>query len=161
MKIKHRGRLALGAAVLAVAAVASAEDVLVKYPARLVGGKSPRHAVVAQLNKGDRLQVVAREGPWLRVKIGDKEGYVSENAVNNGGAGDSQIAGVGKQTGASADPLSAGAASKGVGQDAIKWSQSSGKSTAGLERMIAMSTSVTGPDCDSFEAAGNVGPSRK
>jgi hypothetical protein len=161
MKINQRGRLAIAAAVLGIVATAAlAEEVVVKYPARLVGGKSPRHALLAELKQGDRLQVLAREGPWLRVKIGDKEGYVSENAVNNGGAGEKQLAGIG-QTGGKVDVASGTAAGKGVGEDAKKWAQSSGKNPAGLERMVALSASVTGTECDAFDVAGNVGPSRR
>lgn len=140
------------AAVLAVASTAAlAEDVTVKLPAASVlSGKSARSTKIAQLKTGDKLQVLGREGSWLKVRFGDKEGYVHENSVGGSGGdkGLSQLLG-----GASGASEGSGAmAGKGVGESAVAWAKSHSMNTAGLDKMIAMRNAITDADQRKFDA---------
>ncbi|HEY7118716.1 MAG TPA: SH3 domain-containing protein [Tepidisphaeraceae bacterium] len=141
----------IAAAVLAGAVItgaAFAEDVVVKLPhVGLLAQKSGKGPRVAELKDGDKLQVVGKEGTWLRVKAGDKEGYVQANSVGTGQGGGSSF----NQMIAGTSEASSAAAGKGLGE-ALKYAQTKGMSTAGLDRMIALSKSLTPADWEKFNS---------
>jgi hypothetical protein len=152
----------LAAAVLGIVSTAAvAEDVVVKQPAASVmSGKTARSSKVAQLSAGDKVQVLGREGSWLRVKVGDKEGYLHENSVGGSGGGLGAAlgeAGKGFSSATGTRGLSSAAAGKGVGDSAAAWAGSKSMNTSGLERMIAMRNSVSEPDWQKFAADGKGG----
>ena len=98
---------------------AMAEEAIVKMPAASVlSAKTARSTKLASLKTGDKLQVLAHEGSWLKVTFGGKEGYVHENTV--GGGGDNSLSkALGKASGSSASEASGKLAGKGVGEGAI------------------------------------------
>src|SRR3954469_573535 len=103
--IRNAQRLGLIAAAMIGAATtaAHAEDVYVKLPAASVlSGKTARSTKLAQLKTGDKLQVLAREESWLKVRFDGKEGYVHVNSVGgSGGGGKSLSQTLGMASGAS------------------------------------------------------------
>jgi len=144
------------AASLCMATVAFAEDVYVKLPtANVLSGKGAGTDHLAQLKQGDKLQVIGREGSWIKVKAGDTEGYVHQNSVS-----DTKVT---VRKGSGNSDSSAGtavAAGKGLGES-LAYAKSKGSSTAGLERMIELRKTVTGSEWQSFIVEGNVGPEKK
>jgi len=147
----------IAAAVLGVVSTtaALAEDAVVKQPAATVlSGKTARSTTVAKLSAGDKVQVLGHEGSWLRVKVGDKEGYLHENALGGekGGLFQDISKVAGKQS--TASPLSSAEAGRGVGDSAKAWAGSKSMNTAGLTRMVALRNSLTDPDWQQFAADG-------
>ncbi len=85
MTRKQRTSGLIAAAVIGVcgAAGALAEDVFVKLPtAKVLAGKGPAYATLVPLKKGDKLQVIGREGGWYKVKSGQQEGYIFQNSIS-------------------------------------------------------------------------------
>ena len=83
--MKHM-RLCLAAGIAALtlsAAAALAEDVWVKTALATVrAGKGPIYDGVADVHKGDKLTVIAREGTWIKVSVNGKEGYIADKLVS-------------------------------------------------------------------------------
>src|SRR5689334_6808634 len=133
MKSSHRTRALIAAALIGVSTAALAEDVTVKLPtATVLAGKTARSARVAQLSEGQKLQVLGREGSWLKVKVGEKEGYVHENAVSASGGGGEGLGGLGKMLGSASGASSATSAEAGRGiGESEKWAESKNMSAAG------------------------------
>jgi hypothetical protein len=152
MKPKAHSTTWLAAAVIGLASTAAhAEDVTVKLPAaNILSEKTARSTKVATLKTGDKLQVLAREGSWLKVRFNDKQGYIHENSVGGGSSGKSLSSELGAMSGASkgSDAL----ASRGVGEGATAWAKTHNMSTAGLDRMIAIRNSITDADQRKFDA---------
>jgi len=140
------------AAVMGVSAAAETRDV--KLPnTSLLAKKSAMSAKLAQLKRGDSLDVLGTEGSWLKVRYGGQEGYVHENNV--GKPGEQIRAGSGK-----AGSASAAEAGRGVGESA-EWAKATGKSTAGLDRMVKLREQIGEGELEKFAAEGNVGPGKK
>jgi hypothetical protein len=131
---------------------AMAEEAIVKMPAASVlSAKTARSTKLANLKTGDKLQVLAHEGSWLKVSFGGKEGYVHENTV--GGGGDNKLSKVlGEAGGASASEATGALAGKGGWETAMDWAKGHGMNTAGLEKMIAVRNSITDADQRKFDA---------
>lgn len=148
---------------LLVSPAALAEDVFVKQATVIVrDGKGSAYDEVGKVKKGDKLQVVGREGPWIKVNLGSREGWVYETAVADSKPGGDLGAGLGKMLGGNsqASSQSDAAAGKGFGE-ALKWADSKHMSRAGLQRMYAIRKSVTGKEWEAFAKEGNVGVERK
>lgn len=158
---RHRHTRALVAvALLGVSAAAFAEDVTVKLPtATILSAKTARSAKVAQLSQGAKLQVLGREGSWLKVKVGEKEGYVHENAVSASGGGEG-LSGVGKMLGSASGASSATSAEAGRGAgESQQWAMSKNMNANGLQRMIAIRNAVNDADWQRF-AGDDKGPAK-
>src|SRR5215204_5256905 len=85
----------VASAVLAIAGAASGEDVYVKLPtARVKASAGAGADDVVRLKKGDKLQVLGRQGSWVKVKAGDKEGFVHENSVSATAGGGGEMGGL-------------------------------------------------------------------
>ena len=148
---------------LAIAPISFAEDVFVKQATVIVrDGKGSAYDEIGKARKGDKLQLVGREGPWLKVRIAGREGYVYETAVADSKPGEDLGAGLSKMLGANsgASSQSDAAAGKGFGE-ALKWADSKRLSRAGLQRMYAIRKSVSGKEWEAFAQEGNVGPTQK
>ena len=150
----RRVAVAAAAAVLGTLSTAAmAEEAVVKMPAASVlAAKTARSTKLASLKTGDKLQVLAHEGSWLKVTFNGKEGYVHENTV--GGGGDNKLAqALGQAGGSSASSEGSGAlAGKGVGEGAMAWAKSKSMNTVGLDKMIATRNSITDADQHKFDA---------
>jgi hypothetical protein len=143
---------------------ALAEDCYVKQNSVVIrAGKGSAYEEVGTARKGDKLQVLAREGSWLKVKAGGgKEGYVFQTAVSDTNPGGGGLgADLGRMfSGASGgNAASSGEAGKGLGES-LDYARSHGMSPAGLERLIALRKTVTGRDWEAFTAEGKVGPAK-
>jgi hypothetical protein len=162
MVMRKRNVLA-AAAVLAVAGVASAEDVYVKMPtARVKASAGAGADDVARLKKGDKLQVLGRQGSWVKVKVGDKEGYVHENSVSASGGGGGETGGLSQILGGASGSSAASSAEAGRGiGESLAYAKSHGMSTSGLDRMLAMRGQVSGAEWQRFTSEGNVGPAKQ
>jgi hypothetical protein len=152
MNRKPQSTTWLAAAVIGIVSTAAlAEDVTVKLPAAsILSEKSARSTKVATLRTGDKLQVLAHEGSWLKVKFNDKQGYIHENSVGGGNTGKSLSSELGTMSGAS--KASDALASRGVGEGATAWAKTHNMSTAGLDKMIAIRNSITDADQRKFDA---------
>jgi hypothetical protein len=140
--------------VLTLSVSAGAETVQVKFPkAVMLAKKSAGSDRVATLNRGDKLDVVAREDNWVKAKLANREGYVYENSLTS--ANDN----LRKGATSLGTGLSAGEAGRGLASD--QYAKSTGQSTAGLNRMLALRENVKGNDFDRFTAEGNVGPAKR
>jgi hypothetical protein len=166
MRDNQRARWVIALAVLGISTAAIAEDVMVKYQSAIIHtGKSGHNQTVATLKRGEKMQVLAKEGDWLKVKAGDKQGYVQANYViaagsNNNGGGFAGLTNLVAGSPGSAEATGS-AAAKGV-DDSVKWAQSNSKSTAGLDRMLALrETLIKDGDWEKFTSQGNVGPAKK
>ena len=162
MKRKKRNRWLIASSLLCMAGVAAAQDVYVKLPvANILAGKGAGTDRVAQVKKGEKLQVIGKEGSWLKVKAGDNEGYVHENSVSSS-AGGGDTSGLSKILGGASgsSAASSGEAGKGLGE-ALAYARSKGMSPAGLDRMLELRKTVRGSDWTKFTAEGNVGPEKK
>ena len=101
--------------VLAASAVLGEEIWVKSATAEIRAGKGAVFPLVATAEKGAKLTVISREPKgWIKVKAGDKEGYVYENSIS-----DKEVKGGGNLfaamgAGAEASNMSTGAASKGL-----------------------------------------------
>lgn len=126
----------VAAALIAAAtmsAAAWAEDVWVQSKLVVVrANKGPAYAEVATVKKGDKLNVVAREGAWIKVSVGGKEGFIPAKAISNTQiAGDMDLS-MFKANTARVDTSNAG---KGVSETAQKFAQGRGMSHAAVEQL--------------------------
>ena len=163
MKSFHRRRYLVAATVLGAAATSLAEDVVVKMePAIIREGKGKPTPIIAQLRKGEKMKVLGHDGPWVKVSVNGKEGFVGENnlASATGGGGDFLGLGAASSNASGSTAASAGAAGKG-GLPSDEWAKANGKSTAGMERMIALSNAFTEAEWKQFMQDGHVGSGRK
>jgi hypothetical protein len=164
MTRKQRSFLLIASAVFGLSTAAWAETVYVKLQnATIRTGKNATLKPVAEVNQGDKLQVIAREGSWLKVSIGGKEGYIHQNSISadaGGGAGGT----LGRKfEGGTSSEAGAGLAGRGLG-DSAKWAQGKGLSTAGLDRMVDQKKQFTknsGDELEMFVKDGHVGPAKK
>ena len=157
MTRKQRASGLIAAALIGAsgAAGALAEDVFVKLPtAKVLAGKGPAYATLVPLKKGDKLQVIGREGGWYKVKAGQQEGYIFQNSIST------TVVSAGSTSGAlgssEAKPAEATAAARGV--ESTEWAKASGMNQNGLNRMLALRTQVAAPELDQFMGQGKVGP---
>jgi len=157
MTARRRIVLALAAMLLWPAASALAEDVWVnRTELQIREGKGAAFAPVATARKGEKLTVISREGKWLKVQLGDKQGYVYEDAISarqvSAGGDLGSLLGSPDSSG-----LSAAAAAKGLQPGALTFANSGNFNTAPLQAMIARRNAVTGAEWVAFAQAGNVG----
>ena len=165
---QSRGRKLLralfSAAVVGVGGVAlaqAAEQVFVNRPALQIRETKGPVGVVATAKKGDALTVIAREGNWLKVRLGDKEGYVMANSISakqvKGGPGAGDLLAGGSQ----ADEASAAAAAKGLRPEARDYAKAKNLDPKIVDQMMERNTAITAAEWTAFAREGNVGPERK
>jgi SH3 domain-containing protein len=155
-------RIVLALTMVALSAPVLAEDLFVKQNSVVIrAGKGSAYEEVTTAKKGDKLELISREGSWLKVKSGGREGYVFQAAVTDAKPAGDLGADLGKMfSGASGgNTASSGEAGKGLGES-LDYARSKGMSPAGLDRMIALRKTVTGKDWEAFTAEGKVGPAK-
>lgn len=161
--MKYPLRTCLPLVTLLLTTPSFAEDVFVKQSAAVVrAGKGSAYEEVVTVRKGDKLQVVAREGSWLKVRAGGREGYVFQTAVDTAKPAGDLGADLGRMfSGASGGTAASSAnAGRGLKDGAVLYARANGMNTAGLDRMLAFRKSVTGRDWESFTTEGKVGPAK-
>lgn len=161
--IRHRSIVTLGAAIIGIGAFAVAETVVVQVQSLVIrSGKGSMHAVVAEVPASTTLEIVERQPDgWLKVKAGDKEGFIREGALKPRSAGilGGASAGMNTITGNTSD-VGATAAARGIRDDAIAYATSKGYKTDALSQMIQNRNRVAGETWTKFTQDGNVGPAK-
>ena len=156
MKRRRLGILA-AAAMAALSAAAFAEEAYVSQATVVVReGKGAAYGEVARLKKGDKVEIMAREEAWLKVKVNGREGYLFAKSVGDkSGGGNADLS---KFFGAASgsDATSSGEAGKGLGE-ALEWAKGQHLSDAGLNRMKQQSK-PDGKAWEQFAKDGQVGP---
>jgi len=162
IRIKRR-TLTLAAGLLAGALAAGsafAEDVWVKSEsAEIRAGKGAVFPLVAKAEKGTQLTVISREPKgWIKVKAGDKEGYIYEAAISTDKVkgGGNLLAAMG--AGAEASNLSAGAAGKGLNEGADAYAKGKRLDPRQMDWLILFRKSINPQEWQAFTAEGKVGP---
>jgi hypothetical protein len=152
----------IAAAVLGVSTAAVAEDATIKYDdSKIFSGKAAKYDTVATLKKGNKVQVLAREGPWVKVQASGKQGWIGANSLVDP-KGKGLLEGVGELAQHAEGSSSATGANAGKGAgEAEQWANSQNMSRAGLERMVALSKSIAPGEFAKFVNEGNVGPGKK
>lgn len=151
----------VGVGGLCLAQAAEQQEVWVKRAElEIREGKGAIFPPVATARKGNMLTVLAREGSWLKVRFGDKQGYVLEASTSlqkiGGGQGLGALAG-GPQTSGQSTALAA----KGLEDKAEDYAKLKGMNPKLVDEMIRRNESVTGEQWLAFQADGNVGVDRK
>lgn len=158
-----RRTIALAVGLLAgtlVTGAVLAEDIWVKSEtAEIRSGKGAVFPLVAKAEKGTVLTVISREAKgWIKVKAGDKEGYVYENSISTQQVkgGGNLLAAMG--AGAEASNLSAGAAGKGLEQNADAYAKGKRLDPRPMDWLIAFRKKIDPKQWAVFTVEGKVGP---
>jgi uncharacterized protein YgiM (DUF1202 family) len=153
----------LGLMLVVGIGVAFADEVLVEVESLVVrAGKGSMYEPVGEVPKDARLEVIERQPKgWLKVKVGDQEGYVKETALKPRDASlvSGLSAGANAVSGNTSD-VGATAAGRGINDDAAVYATSNNYSTAALEQMIANRDRVVGDRWVQFTNEGKVGPAK-
>lgn len=161
--IRHRSVAVLGAAILGLGVVAVAEQVVVQVQSLVIrSGKGSMFAPVAEVPTNTTLEIIERQPDgWLKVKTGDKEGFIRDSALKPRSAGILSGAATGANaiTGNTSD-VGATAAARGIRDDAIAYAASKGYKTDALSQMIQNRNRVAGETWTKFTQDGNVGPAK-
>lgn len=149
----HRGVIA--AVIAGATAFAVAEQVTVHRDIDVVADKNPLADTVETVPTDTKLDVVNRDGSWVRVRTpAGKEGYVTADDV----AGVTSLSGATGNT--NVNGLNVTAASKGLKDDAEKYARQKNLKTDGVNTMYAWGDSVSKKDLRDFAKAGHVGNSK-
>lgn len=152
------------AAVVGIGGVAlaqAAEQVYVQASqAKIWRGKGPV-GLVATVDKNQQLTVLAREGKWLKVQVGDKQGYVMETAISpkpvKGGASAADVLAGGSDT----SGMDTSLAGRGLSEEAEAYAKAKNLDPKVVEQMIQRNRAITYEEWVAFQQAGNVGPEGK
>ena len=139
----------------------AAEQVWTKQAVDIREGKSGFSKIVVSAKKGDQLTVLAREGTWVKVQVGDKQGYVFQNALSEKKVGSSQSFGDMMAGGDSTSGMSTAAAGKGLDEMAEAYAKNKNMDPKVVDAMIARNTAITDAERVAFMRQGNVGAERK
>ncbi len=151
----------LGVAGFCFAQAAASEEVWTKQAVDIREGKSGFATVVVKAKKGDKLTVLAREDKWLKVQLGDKQGYVFENYISQKKVGAGQGLGDMMAGGDSTSGMSTAAAGKGLDEVAEKYAQNKNMDPKVVDVMIDRNKAITEAERQAFMAEGNVGAGKK
>lgn len=141
-----------------VAGAALADDVWVKRSADVRNDPSAAGDLVMPVTKGQRVHVLERNDPWVRVELDGKSGWISADSVSSREVKpDTDF--IGRGSGAE---MSSGAAIKGLQPIAGDYARTHSLSKEGLNEMTAIKKSVTPKMLKDFVAEGSIEkPSRK
>ncbi len=160
MKLRRTACLGL-ALVGALTTWGLAEEVFVKSPkASVRAGKGPAHEEVASVKQGQPLEVIKRDGKWIKVRVAGKEGYIFENTVSAEKVSESNsdlsaFLKAGKAS-AATDALAA----KGIDEEAEKWARAGSMDSAPLKKLMEETKKISGAEWEAFAADGKVGANR-
>jgi hypothetical protein len=123
----------------------------------------PASETLAELTKGTQVEVVAREGYWVKVKAGDREGYVYGESLGAAAppAAGAALGGLGSVLkGSEPSDLSASAAASGLQADTEKVASAKKMDTSAVRWMERNRAAIRSEEIAAFAAAGQVGPHR-
>jgi hypothetical protein len=113
---------------------------------------------VAVVKQNDRLEVLADEGDWLKVRTpAGKEGYVKRAALS---ARSIQPAKIELAGDAGSSGAGASLATKGLEPSAIEYARGKSLRTDGVRKMITIHESITPEEFEQFEKDGRVGSAK-
>ena len=150
---------ALGVAGLCYAQ--AAESVWTKQNVDLREGKSGFSPVVVTAAKGSQLTVLAREGTWLKVQLGDKQGYVFQGATSPTKVGSGASMGDMMAGGDTTSGMSTASAAKGLDPIAEDYAKGKKLDPKVVDAMIDRNKAITDAERVAFMKEGNVGSERK
>jgi uncharacterized protein YgiM (DUF1202 family) len=155
--VAFRALLAALVMTVILAGSASAEEVWVKSEsAEIRSGKAAVFPVLVTAKKGDQLTVLAREGKWIKVKVGDKDGYVYETALSTTkvGSGGNLLSALG----AGGADMTTASAAKGLDKSAETYAASKNLDPRPLQALVDSAKAIDPKEWQAFTAAGKVGP---
>jgi hypothetical protein len=148
----------LAAAGVCFAQAAGAEKVWVKQATLPIReSKSGFSTIVANANKGDELTVLGREDKWVKVQLGDKQGYVFEAMISDKKVGAGPSMGNLMAGGDSTSGMTTGEAIKGLDPIAEKYAESKNLSPKLVDAMIDRNRAISEKDREAFQKEGKVG----
>ncbi len=135
-----------------VAGAALADDVWVKRSADVRNDPSAAGDLVMPVTKGQRVRVIERNDPWVRIELDGKSGWISADSVSSREVKrDTDF--IGRGSGAE---MSSGAAIKGLQPIAGDYARTRSLSKEGLNEMTAIKKSVTPKMLKDFVAEGSI-----
>jgi hypothetical protein len=142
--------------LVAAAAVVVAEQATVQRPsAEVLDAKGSAGEVIETVPLNASLEVLGREGVWVRVRTPDgKVGYVA-SAVLVKSAGAPDLSGI--TGGSSVSPTETGAAGRGWDKEVESYASSKNLDRSGLQRMEAMRNACRGNVLKDFKKSGDIG----
>ena len=168
MKKLHPSRRFAAALIVCIAlsgiGLAFAQEIIVQQESIALREKQKQISrIVAKANRGDKLTKVDQQGPWLRMRLGNQEGWVHQDdlVIASKQPGGANLLAALQGSNAQASETTAAAASKGIGADSTKYAAAKGYSTDALRKMIANRDRVTAERVEIFEREGSVGALRK
>lgn len=115
---------------------------------------------VAVAREGEALDVVAREGDWLRVRTGRGEvGFIKEAAVTKRSLKPATTFNLPGDT--RAGIINPAAATKGLEEEALDFASSRNYRTDGVERMMQTHKTITPEEFEQFLAEGGLGSAQR
>ena len=140
---------------MGMAAVGVAEQVMITQDVDVKSDKNPLADPVETVGSNTQLEVLSRDGGWLRVRTpAGKEGFISQDDLP------SNVNVAGLSGNANSGGIDTAAAGKGLQDDAEKYAKTKNLNTAPLDQMIAWGKSVSDKDLREFDQAGHVGPAK-
>ncbi len=152
----RRLRKSLLVAVLGgLAAVAVAENVVVKNDVNVLADKNPFAGTVETVSNNTSLQILARDGGWVRVRTpGGKEGFISADDL----PASTNLSGV--QGTGSASGADASLASRGLDRETEQYAKLKNLSPADAQLMVDWGNLIRSDDVVRFAEQGHIGPAQ-
>ncbi len=159
-------RLLAAAAVLGIGGAALADALRTVWTAkpevRVLDGKGARFNTIITVPKGVPMQVMAEEGPWLRVQFTDKDakpyaGWVFKGNTSNDEVDGGDLASAFGMGGGQSSGMDSSLAGKGVAEEVKNFANAKNLDPAPADRMIAVSRSITPAELEAFDREGKVG----
>jgi hypothetical protein len=161
ISLHRRGAVVVASLLVLGAGMAIAETVVVHSESVVVrSGKGSMYPPVGEVQKNGSLEVLERQaGGWLKVKVGEKEGFVREDSLKPRNPGMLSGAASALNTVSGNNPdAGAVAAGRGIQDDAITYATQHGYNTEALKAMIESRDRVAGQRWIQFTTEGKVGP---
>lgn len=154
----NRYRMLPALLLAGLSTTAFAEDVWIKRSADVRNDPSSAGDLVVPVIKGQRVHLLERNGPWVRVELNGQSGWVSADSISSREVkADTDL--IGRGSGAE---MSSGAAIKGLQPIAGDYAQARHLSKEGLNEMTSIKKSVTPKMLKDFVAEGSIErPARK
>jgi hypothetical protein len=138
------------AMTLFFSSVVRADEVYVTDSANLLDDPSSAGHLLTVLQKGDRLEVVSRQGDWIQVQFATFTGWVLAAQVSNNAPG-FDLGGLLGGNNAAASDTSAASAGKGIGPMATQWASGKGLDTSMCVKMENDRNAITAQDLKDFD----------
>jgi uncharacterized protein YraI len=120
----------------------------------LRGGKGAVFPTVGQVQKGQEVSVLARDGSWVQVQAGSVQGWVYNTSLSASKVGgDISLMPAGSATA----NMNTGIAARGLQGDTEQYVNSKHLNKAPLEMLISLRKSIQPAEYQAFTSQGNIG----